>query len=129
MTTFRALVTLAIAILCNFSVAHAAKRKVPPPAVAERLTTLRTGVLTAVVSGKGGESTTRLLTSRVVNAGDVEARDISVFVEGAKGLVIPLRGPKRLAPRAVGVYVTSFRLPAGVPIKSHATAVCSTCRR
>lgn len=120
---------LLIAIVIPERLISAAPRKVAPTPVPERRTTLRTGSLTAIVSGKGGESTTKLLSSRVVNIGDVEARDISVFVEGPKGLVIPLRGPRRLAPRAAGVYVTSFRVPVGVPLKSHATAVCSTCRR
>lgn len=120
---------LLIAIVVPERLISAASRKVAPTPVPERRTTLRTGSLTALVSGKGGESTTKLLSSRVVNIGDVEARDISVFVEGPKGLVIPLRGPRRLAPRAAGVYVTSFRVPVGIPLKSHATAVCSTCRR
>lgn len=123
------LIVLTLAVNWHVQSARAASRKVAPTPVPERRTTLRTGSLTAIVSGKGGESTTKLLSSRVVNIGDVEARDISVFVEGPKGLVIPLRGPRRLAPRAAGVYVTSFRVPVGVPLKSHATAVCSTCRR
>lgn len=109
--------------------ANAAKRKVVPSPIPQRLTTLRTGSLSILLASRGKESGTRLLSARITNVGDVEARDISVYAEAEKGLVIPLRGPKRLPAHSIGVYVTTFRLPTGVSLKSHASAVCSTCRR
>lgn len=109
--------------------AHAAKRKKVETYPPSRLTTLRTGLLSTLTVAKGAEAYNRLISTRVTNVGGIEAREVAVFVESSKGLSIPLRGPKVLPPGASGVYVTSFRLPAGMLLKSHATAVCSTCRR
>lgn len=119
---------LALALLFP-STAHAAKRKKVETYVPLRLTTLRAGLLSTLTVAKGAEAFNRLISTRVTNVGSVDAREVAVFVESSKGLAIPLRGPKVLAPGASGVYVTSFRLPAGMVLKSHATAICSTCRR
>ncbi len=115
--------------MCYGQDAHGAKRKVVPTTIPQQLTTLRTGSLSILLASRGKESATRLLSARITNIGNVEARDISVYAEAGKGLLIPLRGPKRLPAHTSGVYVTTFRLPSGVSLKSHATAVCSTCRR
>jgi uncharacterized membrane protein len=121
-------------ILIILSVVHeaaAAKRKAPAeePSGRRDVTTLRAGVPSYVLSGKSGQREVRYVSVQVTNIGDVPAKDIVVSLPAAQGLSFPLRGPKRLGPRARAVYVSTVRVPSGVTLRGHALTTCSTCRR
>ena len=121
-------------ILMILSVVHeaaAAKRKPPAeePSGRRDVTTLRAGVPSYVLSGKSGEREVRYVSVQVTNIGDVPAKDIVVSLPAAQGLSFPLRGPKKLGPRARAVYVSTVRVPSGVTLRGHALTTCSTCRR
>jgi hypothetical protein len=122
-------------ILMILSVVHeaaAAKRKAPaeePARHREVVTTLRAEVPSYVVSGKSGQREVRYVSVQVTNIGDVPAKDIVVSLPAAQGLSFPLRGPKKLGPRARAVYVSTVRVPSGVTLRGHALTTCSTCRR
>ena len=121
-------------ILIILSVVHeaaAAKRKPPAeePSRGCDVTTLRAGVPSYVLSGKSGEREFRYVSVQVTNIGDVPAKDIVVSLPAAQGLSFPLRGPKKLGPRARAVYVSTVRVPSGVTLRGHALTTCSTCRR
>jgi uncharacterized membrane protein len=121
-------------MLMILSVVHeaaAAKRKAPAeePSGRRDVTTLRAGVPSYVLSGKSGEREVRYVSVQVTNIGDVPAKDIVVSLPAAQGLSFPLRGPKKLGPRARAVYVSTVRVPSGVTLRGHALTTCSTCRR
>lgn len=121
-------------ILIILSLVHeaaAAKRKAPAeePSGRRDVTTLRAGVPSYVLSGKSGEREVRYVSVQVTNIGDVPAKDIVVSLPAAQGLSFPLRGPKKLGPRATAVYVSTVRVPSGVTLRGHALTTCSTCRR
>jgi hypothetical protein len=117
--------------VCVAQEAAAAKKKaaVEPPVRQRELTTLRAGVPSYVLSGKGGQREVRYVSVQVTNIGDVTAKDIVVSLPAAQGLSFPLRGPKKLAPRGSAVYLSTVRVPSGVTLRSHAVTTCSTCRR
>lgn len=123
-----ALVTI---VLCLASDVEAGKRKAPPPEIVKgpNVTTLRAGVPSYVLSGRSAQREVRYVSVQVANIGDVVAKDIVVLLPAAAGLAFPLRGPKKLAPRASAVYVSTIRVPAGVALRNHAVTTCSTCRR
>jgi len=118
-------------ILCVPQEAGAVKKKSPAeqPARLRELTTLRAGVPSYVLSGKGGQREVRYVSVQVTNIGDVAAKDIVVSLPAAQGLSFPLRGPKKLAPRGSAVYLSTVRVPSGVTLRGHAVTTCSTCRR
>lgn len=126
-----AAVVLSWSVLCSTPEAHAGKRKVPPPEPVKgrEVTTLRAGMPSYVVSGRSAQREVRYVSVQVANVGDVVAKDIVVSLPAAAGLAFPLRGPKKLAPRASAVYVSTIRVPAGVALRTHAVTTCSTCRR
>lgn len=111
--------------------AGAAKKKAPvePPIRAREVTTLRAGVPSYVLSGRSGQREVRYVSVQVRNIGDITAKDIVVSLPAAQGLTFPLRGPKKLAPRASAVYVSTVRVASGVTLRGHAVTTCSTCRR
>ena len=118
-------------VLCVIQDAAAAKKKAPvEQSVRQReLTTLRAGVPSYVLSGRSGQREVRYVSVQVRNIGDIAAKDIVVSLPAAQGLSFPLRGPKKLAPRASAVYVSTVRVPSGVTLRGHAVTTCSTCRR
>jgi uncharacterized membrane protein len=119
-------------VLCVIQEAAAAKKKAPaeePVRHREVVTTLRAEVPSYVVSGKSGQREVRYVSVQVTNIGDVPAKDIVVSLPAAQGLSFPLRGPKKLAPRASAVYVSTVRVSSGVTLRGHALTTCSTCRR
>lgn len=122
---------LAAMLLCSTSEAHAGKKKAPPPepVMGREVTTLRAGVPSYVVSGRSAQREVRYVSVLVTNIGEVVAKDIVVSLPAAAGLAFPLRGPKKLPPRASAVYVSTIRVPAGVALRNHAVSTCSTCRR
>ncbi len=122
---------LAAILFCFPSEVHAAKKKppTPEPVRAREVTTLRAGVPSYVVSGRSAQREVRYVSVSVSNIGEVVAKDIVVSLPAAAGLAFPLRGPKKLAPRASAVYVSTIRVPAGVALRNHAVTTCSTCRR
>jgi len=111
--------------------AGAAKKKVPEqsPIRAPEVTTLRAGVPSYVLSGRIGQREVRYVSVQVRNIGDTAAKDIVVSLPAAQGLSFPLRGPKKLAPRASAVYVSTVRVPSGVTLRGYAVIMCSSCRR
>ena len=111
--------------------AGAAKKKAPvePPIRAPQVTTLRAGVPSYVLSGRSGQREVRYVSVQVRNIGDITAKDIVVSLPAAQGLTFPLRGPKKLAPRASAVYVSTVRVPSGVMLRGHTVITCSSCRR
>lgn len=121
-----------VMLMVSASQGECARKKVPdprdpppsqPPAV------LRASRPSYLLGGRGGQREVRYLSVRVSNIGQGVAKDIQVTIEGASGLSFPLRGPKRLAPRADGVYISTVRVPIGVTLQPHAIVTCSTCRR
>ena len=122
---------LCIVLLLFGSEAAAAKKKAPPDTHnrAPEVTTLRASAPSYVVSGRSGQQEVRYVSVEVRNIGDVAAKDIVVSLPAGQGLVFPLRGPKHLAPRASGVYVSTVRVPSGVTLRGHALIDCSSCRR
>jgi hypothetical protein len=122
---------LATIVLWWTSEVHAGKRKAPPPEPVKgrEVTTLRAGVPSYVVGGRSAQREVRYVSVQVANIGGVVAKDIVVSLPAAAGLAFPLRGPKKLAPRASAVYVSTIRVPAGVALRTHAVTTCSTCRR
>lgn len=118
-------------VLCVVHEAAAAKKKAPAeePIRHREVTTLRAAVPSYVVAGKSGQREVRYVSVQVTNIGDVTAKDIVVSLPAAQGLSFPLRGPKKLAPRASAVYVSTVRVPSGVTLRGHAVTACSTCRR
>ncbi|MEY4669999.1 MAG: hypothetical protein RL518_2698 [Pseudomonadota bacterium] len=123
-----------LSILIILSVVHeaaAAKKKAPAEEPSRRrdVTTLRAGVPSYVLSGKSGQREVRYLSVQVTNIGDVSANDVVVSLPAAQGLSFPLRGPKKLGPRARAVYVSTVRVPSGVTLRGYALTTCSTCRR
>ena len=101
-------------------------RDQPPP---PRFATLRPSRPSYLMSGRAGHREVRYLSVKVSNVGDGDAKDVQVLIEGASGLAFPLRGPKRLAPHAHGIYVSTVRVPSGVALQPHAIVTCSTCRQ
>jgi hypothetical protein len=126
-----ATIVLCSTVLCSAPEAHAGRRKAPPPELVKgrEVTTLRAGVPSYVVSGRSAQREVRYVSVQVANVGDVVAKDIVVSLPAAAGLTFPLRGPKKLTPRASAVYVSTIRVPAGVALRTHAVTTCSTCRR
>ena len=127
---FYRLISIIIA-LSVFHEAYAAKKKAPAEeSIRNReVTTLRAGVPSYVVSGRGGQREVRYVSVQVKNIGDIAAKDIVVSLPAAQGLTFPLRGPKKLAPRASAVYVSTVRVPSGVMLRGHTVITCSSCRR
>jgi len=122
---------LPVLLLFLVGEAAAAKKKATPePSIrAREVTTLRAGVPSYVLSGQSGQREVRYVSVQVRNIGDSEAKDIVVSLPAAQGLTFPLRGPKKLAPRASAVYVSTVRVSPGVTLRGHAVIMCSTCRR
>lgn len=118
-------------VLCVVREAAAAKKKPPAEESIQHreVTTLRAGVPSYVVGGKSGQREVRYVSVPVTNIGDVAAKDIVVALPAAQGLAFPLRGPKKLGPRASAVYVSTVRVPSGIPLRGHALTACSNCRR
>ena len=110
--------------------AAAKKKATPEPAIrAREVTTLRAGVPSYVLSGRSGQREVRYVSVQVRNIGDIAAKDIVVSLPAAQGLTFSLRGPKKLAPRASAVYVSTVRVPSGVTLRGHAVITCSSCRK
>lgn len=111
--------------------ARAAKKKVvaEEPIRPPEVTTLRAGVPSYVLSGRSGQREVRYVSVQVTNVGAVAAKEIVVSLPAVQGITFPLRGPKKLAPRASAVYVSTVRVPPGVALRGHAVTTCSTCRR
>jgi hypothetical protein len=126
-----ATIVLCSTVICSIPEAHAGRRKAPPPEPVKgrEVTTLRAGVPSYVVSGRSAQREVRYVSVQVTNVGDLVAKDIVVSLPAAAGLAFPLRGPKKLPPRASAVYVSTIRVPAGVALRNHAVTTCSTCRR
>jgi hypothetical protein len=123
------LILAMVVLLSREGLAAKRKPKVIEEAPVQRLTTLRASRPSFVVGGRGGQREVRYLSVEVANIGSVEATGIQVLLAGASALTFPLRGPKKLAAGARGVYVSTVRIPTGVSLQPHAIATCSTCRR
>ena len=122
---------LFIFLLLFVGEAAAAKKKAPtePSVPVREVTTLRAGVPSYVLSGRSGQREVRYVSVQVRNIGDIAAKDIVVSLPAAQGLSFPLRGPKKLGPRASAVYVSTVRVPSGVTLRGYAVIMCSSCRR
>jgi hypothetical protein len=93
------------------------------------LITLRAEPPTVLQSGRGGAAGVSLLVSTsILNRSAVEAKGVSAHIVLASGLLVPLRGPKKIGMMSSGVFMASIRLPRPVASPSKVFVTCFNCR-
>ncbi len=121
-----------VAPLGHHSVCYAAPRKASAVRVdSTALTpiTLRAEPPIVVQSGRGGAAGVRVMISAsVLNRSAYEAKGVSAYLVLRSGIVVPLRGPKRIGAMGRALYVASSHLPYLVTETPTVKATCLNCR-